>query len=89
VLAFAAVVGSLMVSYLRARAEAAGFELREGLFTRPERVIVLGVGLIFDIVRIALWVLAVLANLTALQRLWVVRRKAVALERDGGRSADE
>ncbi|HUS81916.1 MAG TPA: CDP-alcohol phosphatidyltransferase family protein [Dehalococcoidia bacterium] len=89
VLAFAAVVGSLMVSYLRARAEAAGLELREGLFTRPERVVVLGVGLIFGQVRIVLWILAVLANLTALQRLWVVRGRAVALdrERDGGRSA--
>jgi hypothetical protein len=52
-------------------------------------VIVLGVGLVFDIVRIALWVLAVLANLTVLQRLWVVRGRAVALERerDGGRNA--
>jgi CDP-diacylglycerol--glycerol-3-phosphate 3-phosphatidyltransferase len=88
-LTFAAMVGSILVSYLRARAEAAGLQLREGLFTRPERVIVLGVGLIFSIVRIALWVLAVAANLTVLQRLWVVRGKAVALERerDGGRSA--
>jgi phosphatidylglycerophosphate synthase len=75
VLAFAAVVGSLMVSYLRARAEAAGLELREGLFTRPERVIVLGVGLIFDVVRIALWILAIAANLTVVQRLWAVRSK--------------
>jgi CDP-diacylglycerol--glycerol-3-phosphate 3-phosphatidyltransferase len=89
VLAFAAVVGSLLVSYLRARAEAAGLQLREGFFTRPERVIVLGVGLIFGIVRIALWLLAVAANLTVLQRLWAVRGKAMALERerDGGRNA--
>ena len=87
VLAFAAVVGSLLVSYLRARAEAAGLQLREGVFTRPERVIVLGAGLIVDQVRIALWVLAVLANLTVLQRLWVVRGKAVERERDGGRSS--
>ena len=79
-LAFIAVVGSLLVSYLRARAEAAGLQLREGLFTRPERVIVLGVGLIFDLVRIALWILAVAANLTVLQRLWVVRGKALAAE---------
>ena len=88
-LTFAAVVGSILVSYLRARAEAAGLQLREGLFTRPERVIVLGVGLVFSIVRIALWILAVAANLTVLQRLWVVRGKAVALERerDSGRSA--
>jgi CDP-diacylglycerol--glycerol-3-phosphate 3-phosphatidyltransferase len=87
-LAFAAVVGSLLVSYLRARAEAAGLELREGLFTRPERVIVLGVGLIFSIVRIALWILAVAATLTVLQRLWVARGKALAVERETGSRGD-
>jgi CDP-diacylglycerol--glycerol-3-phosphate 3-phosphatidyltransferase len=88
VLSFVAVVGSLLVSYLRARAEAAGLQLREGLFTRPERVIVLSIGLVFDIVRIALWVLAVAANLTVLQRLWVVRGKAAALERERGGGQD-
>jgi CDP-diacylglycerol--glycerol-3-phosphate 3-phosphatidyltransferase len=87
VVAFAAVVGSLLVSYLRARAEAAGMQLREGLFTRAERVLVLGVGLIFGWVRLALWILAVLANLTAAQRLWLVRQRAVAREeRDRGRT---
>jgi CDP-diacylglycerol--glycerol-3-phosphate 3-phosphatidyltransferase len=74
-LVFAAVVGSLLVSYVRARAEAAGVQLREGLFTRPERVIVLGIGLVFDQVRIFLWILAVLANLTVLERVWVVRQR--------------
>jgi CDP-diacylglycerol--glycerol-3-phosphate 3-phosphatidyltransferase len=84
VLAFAAVVGSLLVSYMRARAEAAGLELREGLFTRPERVIVLGIGLIIDQVRIALWILAVLANLTVFERLfavWMRWRAETAAER--------
>ncbi len=75
ILVFAAVVGSLLVSYVRARAEAAGVELREGLFTRPERVIVLGVGLIIDQARIALWILAVLANLTVLERLFATWRR--------------
>ena len=84
VLAFAAVVGSLLVSYLRARAEAAGLQLKEGLFTRPERVLVLAAGLMFGQVRIALWILAVLANLTALQRLWMVRRKFAERERGEG-----
>jgi CDP-diacylglycerol--glycerol-3-phosphate 3-phosphatidyltransferase len=75
VLAFIAVVGSIMVSYVRARAEAAGLKLTEGIFTRPERVIVLGLGLIVDQMRIALWILAVLAVFTALQRLYVVWRR--------------
>ena len=81
-LVFAAVVGSLLVSYVRARAEAAGAQLREGLFTRPERVIVLGAGLIVDQVRIALWILAVLANLTVLERVWVVRQRLRETEDD-------
>jgi CDP-diacylglycerol--glycerol-3-phosphate 3-phosphatidyltransferase len=82
-LAFAAAVGSMMVSYMRARAEGAGLDLREGLFTRPERVIVLALGLIIDQTRVALWILAVLANLTALQRLYVVWRRLVALPAEG------
>jgi CDP-diacylglycerol--glycerol-3-phosphate 3-phosphatidyltransferase len=74
-LAFAAIVGSTLVSYIRARGEIAGVQVREGLFTRPERVIILGVGSIIDQVTIVLWILAVLANLTVLQRLYVVWRK--------------
>ena len=71
VLAFAALAGSFAVSYVRAQAKANGLDLRDGLFTRAERVLVLGGGLIISQVRIALWLLAVLANLTALQRLYV------------------
>jgi CDP-diacylglycerol--glycerol-3-phosphate 3-phosphatidyltransferase len=82
-LAFAAVVGSILVSYIRARAEGQGLDLREGLFTRPERVIVLALGLIIDQTRIALWILAVLANLTALQRLYAVWRSLAAAPAEG------
>jgi CDP-diacylglycerol--glycerol-3-phosphate 3-phosphatidyltransferase len=70
VLCFAALTGSLLVSYVRARAQGEGFDLRDGWFTRAERVILLSGGLIISQVRIALWVLAVMANLTALQRLY-------------------
>jgi CDP-diacylglycerol--glycerol-3-phosphate 3-phosphatidyltransferase len=73
-LAYIAIVGSITVSYVRARAEAAGLSLKEGLFTRPERVIVLGVGLMIDQARIALWVLAVVSVFTALQRLYAAWR---------------
>ena len=75
ILAFIAVVGSIMVSYVRARAEVAGLSLKEGLFTRPERVFVLGLGLVIDQMLIALWVLAVVSVFTALQRLYVVWRR--------------
>jgi CDP-diacylglycerol--glycerol-3-phosphate 3-phosphatidyltransferase len=78
-LIYAGLVGSVMVSYVRARAESFGIELREGLFTRPERVVLLGAGLILNFVLVALWVLAVLTNLTALQRLYAVYRKAKAM----------
>ena len=72
-LCFIAMVGSLLVSYVRSRAENFGLDLREGLFTRPERVLVLSLGLMIDQTRIALWILAVVAAITALQRLYVVR----------------
>ena len=74
-LIFAALAGSMLVSYIRARAEILGLSMKEGLFTRAERVIIIGVGSMIDQVRIALWILAVLANLTALQRLYLVWRK--------------
>jgi CDP-diacylglycerol--glycerol-3-phosphate 3-phosphatidyltransferase len=74
-LAFAALVGSMLVSYIRARGEILGLTIKEGLFTRAERVIVIGLGSMIGQVRIALWILAVLANLTALQRLYLVWRK--------------
>ncbi len=73
-LAVAAMATSLMVSYTRARAEGAGFTLKEGLFTRLERMIVLIAGLIFNLTVWALLLIAVLAAFTAVQRLWVVRQ---------------
>lgn len=71
ILIYAALTGSILVSYTRARAEGVGLTLKEGLFTRAERVILLAVGLIIDQVTIVLWLLAVLSNLTALQRLFL------------------
>ncbi len=71
-LCFAALTGSILVSYVRARAQAHGLDLHEGLFTRAERVLLLAGGLIISQVRIALWILAIMANATALQRLYAV-----------------
>ncbi|MEX2237979.1 MAG: CDP-alcohol phosphatidyltransferase family protein [Dehalococcoidia bacterium] len=76
VLAYAAVAGSIMVSYVRARGEGSGIMIKEGLFTRAERVVILGAGLILGLVLPVLAILAVLANLTAVQRLLAVRRAA-------------
>ena len=71
-LCFAALTGSILVSYVKARAQANGLDLHVGLFTRAERVLLLGGGLIISQVRIALWLLAIMANATALQRLYTV-----------------
>ena len=75
-LVFFAVVGSVMVSYTRAKAEALEFSAKIGLLTRVERYLVLIPGLLLGFPRISLWILAVLANFTALQRFWHVRKQA-------------
>ena len=74
-----ALIGSLLVSYIRARAEALGLECEVGLFTRPERVIVLALGLLlshFDYALIvALVIIVVFSFFTAGQRLCYVRQQ--------------
>jgi CDP-diacylglycerol--glycerol-3-phosphate 3-phosphatidyltransferase len=70
-LATAAMAFSLLVSYTRARAEGVGLKCKEGLFTRFERLVVLIAGLILNQVIIALWIISLLAGVTALQRIWV------------------
>lgn len=74
VLIYLAITGSLMVSYTRARAEGLGLECKVGLFTRFERLAVLVVGLLLEQTFVALIILAIFSNLTALQRMWYVRR---------------
>ncbi len=87
-LAFIALTGSVLVSDMRARAETLGFTLREGLFTRAERVALTALALIAaawwdGALTVALWLLAVLANLTAFQRLFAVCRKLAARDAAG------
>ncbi|UCC61400.1 MAG: CDP-alcohol phosphatidyltransferase family protein [Dehalococcoidia bacterium] len=71
----AALIGSMMTSYVRARAEGLGLKCEVGLFTRPERMILLSIGLIFNQMLVILWIIAVLANFVALQRLLYVRQQ--------------
>ncbi|HEV3228706.1 MAG TPA: CDP-alcohol phosphatidyltransferase family protein [Solirubrobacteraceae bacterium] len=77
-----AVLASLMVSYTRARAEALGVECRMGLATRPVRVVILSIGLLFakgaflgsfELLKPAVFVLAGLSLITVVQRVWHVR----------------
>ena len=76
VLIFAALIGSFLVSYIRARAEGVGWQCQVGLFTRAERVIVLAVGLLTNQVFIALCVLVVFVFITVVQRLVYLRKQA-------------
>ncbi|HKV88377.1 MAG TPA: CDP-alcohol phosphatidyltransferase family protein [Candidatus Dormibacteraeota bacterium] len=86
----AALAGSFLVSYVRARAQSLGFTCQTGLFQRPERVVVTVIGLIFGtafggiVLYAVVFLLAVVTNLTALQRIrevWLQGR-AQRLERE-------
>src|SRR6202165_847793 len=84
----AALAGSFLVSYVRARAQSLGFTCESGLFKRPERVVVTVVGLIFGgvVLTFVVFLLAILTNLTALQRIrevWLQgRAQRLAMERE-------
>ncbi len=69
VLVFIVLIGSFLVSYIRARAEGLGWQCQVGLFTRAERIIVLAIGLLINQVFIALCVLVVFVFITVVQRL--------------------
>ena len=78
ILAVASIIGSVLVSYTRARAEGLGLECKVGLLTRLERFLLIAAALIFDQVALVLWVLAVLSNFTAIQRIvhvWRITRE--------------
>jgi CDP-diacylglycerol--glycerol-3-phosphate 3-phosphatidyltransferase len=78
------VLGSLMVSYTRARAEALGVECKVGLATRPVRVVLLSIGLVFakgaglgdfELLAPAIYAMAALTTVTVIQRVWHVRNE--------------
>ena len=82
--ALAALIGSFMVSYTRARAEALGYAASIGIAPRPERITLLAAGLLLAGLGFgaglvaALWVIAVLTAATVLQRIWHVWRQSIA-----------
>lgn len=67
-----AMLGAMLTSYMRARAEALGITCTTGWISRPERVILLGIGLIFDVLIEVVYLLAGLSLLTAGQRFFHV-----------------
>ncbi len=69
IVAMAGLIGSMMVSYTKARAESIGVRCTVGMMERPERMICLIAGALLGLLEPALWILAILSNLTALQRI--------------------
>ena len=74
--------GSLMVSYVRARAEGLGEECKVGMMQRGERVIAIAGGALIHVkaLIVVIWIMALLANFTVAERLWHVRKKTRYLE---------
>ncbi|MBE0429268.1 MAG: CDP-alcohol phosphatidyltransferase family protein [Thermoleophilia bacterium] len=75
---FAVMIGSFLVSYTRARAEALGLECKVGLMTRPERLVLIGLGLLlqrFGVLPVVMYILAVLTAVTVSQRILHVRKQ--------------
>jgi CDP-diacylglycerol--glycerol-3-phosphate 3-phosphatidyltransferase len=74
-----------VTSYARAKAESLGFEAKVGIAERADRLVAIlaatGLSAIFDVpvlLHLALWVLAVASTVTVVQRVWVVRKQAIA-----------
>jgi CDP-diacylglycerol--glycerol-3-phosphate 3-phosphatidyltransferase len=78
---YAAAAGSVLVSYIRSRGQSLGWDTKVGILTRAERYLVLAPALILGginsyIPLVGIWIIAILANVTAIQRIIDVRRQA-------------
>src|SRR5499427_11046975 len=80
-LAVFALIGSIMTSYIRARAESLIPACKVGFLERPERIVLLIIGALSDRMAAALWVMAILSNWTVSQRIWYTWRELSAIER--------
>jgi CDP-diacylglycerol--glycerol-3-phosphate 3-phosphatidyltransferase len=76
ILIYLSAAGSVLVSYVKARAESLEFSAKVGILTRVERYLVLAPLLVLNLPVIAMWIIAIFANFTALQRIWFVRKQA-------------
>jgi CDP-diacylglycerol--glycerol-3-phosphate 3-phosphatidyltransferase len=74
-------VGSALTSYTRARAESLIPACKVGFLERPERIVLLVIGSVTDRMAAVLWVMAILSNWTASQRIWYTWRELSALDR--------
>jgi CDP-diacylglycerol--glycerol-3-phosphate 3-phosphatidyltransferase len=81
ILTFVATAGSFLVPYVRARAEGLGFEAKVGILTRMERFLILVPSLVLSIPWLGIGIVALFANITALQRILSVQKQAREMEK--------
>ena len=74
VLCFGTLIGALLISYTRARAEGIGESCSHGLMERPERIVLISFGAITGLIVPVLWIMVVLTHFTVLQRILHVRK---------------
>jgi CDP-diacylglycerol--glycerol-3-phosphate 3-phosphatidyltransferase len=75
-----AIIGSVMISYTRARAESLIPRCKVGFLERAERVVLLIIAALADRMAVALWIMAVLTNWTAIHRTWYTSKEAKRIE---------
>jgi CDP-diacylglycerol--glycerol-3-phosphate 3-phosphatidyltransferase len=81
IVTYLAACGAVFVSYIKARAESLGYQAKIGLLSRLERYLVLIPCLVINQPRIAIWILAIFSNFTALQRIYTVRRQVYSMSK--------
>ena len=79
-----ALLGSILVSYTRARAEALGVECKVGLMSRPERIILIALGLFFDVLPYVIYIMLALTAFTVVQRVVHTYRQLGKQSKQGG-----
>jgi CDP-diacylglycerol---glycerol-3-phosphate 3-phosphatidyltransferase len=83
-LATLALLGSLMVSYTRARAESLGLECKVGIMSRPERIILVAIGLFFNVLPYVIYIMLALTAFTVVQRVVHTYRELGRKRKQGG-----
>ena len=79
-----ALLGSLLVSYTRARAEALNVECKVGLMSRPERIVLIAIGLFFDVLPYVIYIMLALTAFTVIQRVVHTYRQLRKQKEQGG-----
>jgi CDP-diacylglycerol---glycerol-3-phosphate 3-phosphatidyltransferase len=79
-----ALLGSLMVSYTRARAESLGLECKVGIMSRPERIILVAIGLFFNVLPYVIYIMLALTAFTVIQRVVHTYRQIARQSEQGG-----